>query len=147
MIPYTRSTSGEKARSQITKILQRFGAEKVGFMEDFNSQSVLLAFTWRGRNIQMTASAKGWAELYLRDRPWNRHSRKPKQEYERAALEQGMVAVNSVLRDWVKGQLTAIECGLMPFEHVFLPYTLLPNGLTVAQEFTGKFLTNGQQDT
>jgi len=39
-----------------------------------------------------------------------------------------MIAINSILRDWVKGQITAIECGLLKFEDAFLPVALLPDG-------------------
>ena len=44
-----------------------------------------------------------------------------------------MVAVNSILRDWVKGQIMAIETGLTEFQHVFLPYMLTASGETVAE--------------
>jgi len=30
-------------------------------------------------------------------------------DWEQSALAQGHVAVNSILRDWIKGQVTAIE--------------------------------------
>lgn len=36
-------------------------------------------------------------------------------------MTQGLSAVNSILRDWVKGQTTAVECGIPSFEAVFLP--------------------------
>jgi hypothetical protein len=32
------------------------------------------------------------------------------------ALKQDHVVVNSILRDWIKGQVTAIECGVLSFE-------------------------------
>ena len=47
---------------------------------------------------------------------------------EQAALRQGHVAVNSVLRDWIKGQVTAIETGVLSFEAVFMPYMLTADG-------------------
>jgi len=34
-------------------------------------------------------------------------------QWERAALDQGLIAVNSILRDWVKGQISAIETGIL----------------------------------
>ena len=37
---------------------------------------------------------------------------------------QGHIAVNSILRDWIKGQVTAIECGILSFEAVFMPFML-----------------------
>lgn len=30
-----------------------------------------------------------------------------------------------MLRDWVKGQTTAVECGIMSFEAAFMPHMLL----------------------
>ena len=43
------------------------------------------------------------------------------------------VAVNSVLRDWIKGQVTAIETGVLSFEAVFMPHMLTPSGQTVLE--------------
>ena len=66
-VPYASATSGTAARDEITKLLRRFGCESVGFMDDFEDHSVLLAFKHRGRAIQLRASARGWAALYLRE--------------------------------------------------------------------------------
>src|SRR5215831_4737052 len=69
-IPYASATSDGRARDEITKILRRFGCESVGFMDDFDKHEVLLAFTPRGRPIQLRASAKGWAQMVLKENPW-----------------------------------------------------------------------------
>jgi hypothetical protein len=128
-VPYEGATSGGKARDEITKLLRRFGCESVGFMDDFEDHSVLLAFKHRGRQIQLRASARGWAALYLKEHPYSySRSRKTKVEHEQAALKQGDLAINSILRDWVKGQLTAVECGMISFEAVFMPYLLTNDG-------------------
>jgi len=128
-VPYAGATSGATARDQVTKILRRFGCESVGFMDDFEKHEVLLAFTHRGRQIQVRASAKGWAQLYLRQHPWTYRRRSTtKIEYEQAALRQGHRAVNSILRDWIKGQMTAVECGILTFEAVFMPHMLTSDG-------------------
>jgi hypothetical protein len=128
-VPYENATSGAAARDEITKLLRHLGCEKVGFMDDYESGEILLAFSHRGRSIQLRASAKGWAQMYLRAKPYReQYSRKSRHEYEQAALKQGLVAVNSVLRDWVKGQITAIECGILSFEAVFVPYMLTNDG-------------------
>jgi hypothetical protein len=47
------------------------------------------------------------------------------------ALELGKIAVCSVLRDWVKGQITAVECGVMSFEAAFMSHMLLSDGRRV----------------
>jgi len=98
-------------------------------MDDFEKHEVLLAFTHRGRPVQMRASAKGWAQLYLKRHPYSygRH-RRHRVEYEQDALKQGHVAVNSILRDAIKGQVTLIECGILSFEAVFMPHMIAPDG-------------------
>ena len=131
--PYAAaSSSSMNARGEIVKMLQKFGCESVGFMDDFKEQSVLLQFLFHGRQIKLKVGAKGWATLFLKDNPWNHRRRTSRKDYEEIALEQGMIAINCILRDWVKGQLTAIECGLMPFDHVFLPYMITASGETIA---------------
>lgn len=127
-LPYAGATSGNAARGEILKILQRFGCQSVGFMDEFDTHTLILAFTWRGRQIQLRATAQGWANAYLRENPWNNRRYGTKHDYEAKALRQGMVAVNSILRDWIKGQVTAVETGILTFEGVFMPYMLMNDG-------------------
>lgn len=136
MIPYENAKSGMAARDEITKLLRRFGCESVGFMDDFDDNSVLLAFKHKGRPIQLRASAKGWAALFLKDRPWSSRKRKRRAEYEDDALRQGIVSVNSILRDWVKGQIVAVECGMMPLDAVFMPYFVGRDGRSLYEHVT-----------
>jgi hypothetical protein len=127
-IPYANATSGSGARDELTKILRRLGCESVGFMDDYQAHEVLLAFKHRGQAVQLRASAKGWAQRWLKENPWTYRRRSTKQEWEQAALQQGHVVTSSILRDWVKGQVTAIECGILSFEAVFMPYMLTNDG-------------------
>lgn len=127
-IPYATASSGLKAREEIQKILRHFGCESVGFMDQFDTKTVILAFTRGGRQIQLRASAQGWANAYLRENPWTDRRHSTKHEWEQAALDQGMIAVNSILRDWVKGQVTAIETGILVFDHIFMPFMLAADG-------------------
>jgi hypothetical protein len=127
-VPYASAASGANARDEITKLLRRFGCESVGFMDDFEKHEVLLAFTHRGRQIQLRASAKGWAQMFLKAAPWTHRRRGSRTDYEQTALRQGHTAVNSILRDWIKGQMTAVECGILSFEAVFMSYMLTSDG-------------------
>lgn len=132
-VPYEGATTGLEARGELTRILRRFGCESVGFMDDFEKHEVLLAFTHRGRQVQLRASAKGWAAMYLAAHPWNNRRRSSEREHRDRALRQGLVAVNSILRDWIKGQVTAVECGILSFEAVFFPYMLTHDGRPVIE--------------
>jgi len=51
------------------------------------------------------ASAKGWAQMQLKDNPWTPRRQVARVEHEQAALRQGHVTVNSILRDWINGQI------------------------------------------
>src|SRR5262245_34813358 len=128
MTPYASATTGTKARDEITKLLRRFGCEEIGFMDNYTDHAVLLAFTHRGRRVQLNASAKGWAAMWLRENPHTQRCRRSRVEDEQDALAQGPVADTSVLRDWIIGQLVAVECGVLTFEAVFMPYMLTNDG-------------------
>ena len=101
--PYASATTGRKARDEITKVLRRFGCEEIGFKDNYTDQSVLLYFRHRGRQMQLEVSAKGWARMWLKENPQSYRSRQSRHEYEQQAYEQGQIAVNSMLRDWIKG--------------------------------------------
>jgi hypothetical protein len=137
-VPYEGATSGHKAREEITGLLRRMGREEVGFMDDFGKHEVLLAFRHRGRPVQLRASAKGWAAMYLKARPYGSRTRGTKANYDAKALRQGLIAVNSILRDWVKGQVVAVECGMMSFEAVFMPHMLTSDGRPLIEHITEK---------
>lgn len=146
-VPYSTATSGATARDEITKVLRRFGCESVGFMDDFDKHEVLLAFSHRGRPVQLRASAKGWAQMFLKQEPWTSRRRGSKAEYEQAALRQGHVAVNSILRDWIKGQMTAVECGILSFEAVFMPYMLTSDGRPLIERLAETDMLPKPQET
>jgi len=40
------------------------------------------------------------------------------------------------LRDWIKGQVTAVECGILSFEAVFMPYMLTIDGRPLIERVT-----------
>jgi len=126
--PYANASTGEAARGEIRKLLQQFGCESVGFMDNFAKHELLLAFAYKGRNIELRASAEGWAQGFLKESPYNHRRKSSQEQWKQKALDQGMIAVNSILRDWVKGQITAIDTGILTFDHVFLPHMLATDG-------------------
>lgn len=132
-VPYASAISGQRAREEITKILRRFGCDEIGFYDAFDKHEVLLQFTHRGRPFQIRVSAKGWAQLYLKEKPWTPNRRASRADYEQAALKQGYVALNSILRDAVKAQVTAVECGIVSFKAVFMPYMVTADGRPVVE--------------
>ena len=58
-------------------------------------------------------------------------------------LTQRQIAANSVLRDWLKGQLTAREWGVLSFDEVLTTYMFTESGGTLAQHIKAKGLLPG----
>lgn len=133
-LPYENATSGNNAITEIQKMLRGFGCTKFGTGEDFETGELFVQFEHRGRMVMLKASARGYAAAWLREHPYNPSRHKlSRAQYEAKALSIGGVAVYSILRDWVKGQVTAIEIGMMSFEAAFLSHILLPSGMRVIE--------------
>jgi len=129
-LPYETATAGDQALVALQRSLSAFGCQSFGTMIDEEHQKIIVAFRWRNRNVQLEASWKGYATAWTKKHPYagSSYNEKRKRAYQQKALERGRVAVCSVLRDWVKGQVTAVECGIMSFEAAFMPHMLLPTG-------------------
>jgi hypothetical protein len=133
-LPYENSTSGERALGEIQKLLRGFGCNKFGSMIDDERGEIFVQFEYRTRPVSVKASIKGYAAAWLKEHPHNpSRSRCTRVEHERKALDVASVAVYSILRDWIKGQITAIETGILSFEAAFLGQILLGNGKTVLE--------------
>lgn len=129
-LPYSNSTSGKTAMNDLQKILQAFGAQSFGFFEDYENGTLTVQFKYHDQRVSVTASAKGYAVALMKTR---KDKRRPALWKESEALAQGHIAVFSILRDWIKGQVTAVECGILSFQGAFLGQVLLPNGETVLE--------------
>lgn len=132
-LPYENATSGSNAIQEIQKMLRGFGCAKFGTGEDFETGELFVQFEHRGRMVMLKASAKGYAAAWLKEHPYSNRTRSTRVEHEAKALQVGGIAVYSILRDWVKGQVTAIEIGMMSFEAAFLSHMLLPSGMSVIE--------------
>lgn len=139
-LPYASATSGRKALEQIEKILIQFGCARFASGTDYESGDVFIQFEHRGRPVMFKASAKGYAAAWLRENPWSSRKQCTKEEHNRKALSIGSVAVYSILRDAIKGQVAAIETGIWTFEEAFLSHLMLPNGQRIIEEVESKRL-------
>ena len=133
ILPYANATSGNNALDNINKILTGFGCTRFGTMTDNEAGELIVQFTYRSRDVTVRASHRGYAAAWLRAHPYSYRMRKTKVQHEQAALEQARVSVCSLLRDWIKGQVTAVEVGILTFEGAFLGQILLPTGDTVLE--------------
>lgn len=145
-LPYERATSGNNAIAEIRKMLSAFGCTRFGTGEDFDTGELHVQFEHRGRRVHLKANAKGYAAAWLKAHPYSASRKSSRSEYEAKALQIGSVAVYSILRDWVKGQITAVEIGVMTFDAAFLSHLLLANGQSVIEHVESAKLLPAPQD-
>lgn len=88
-LPYEDATAGDKALATAQKILERFGCTSFGTMIDQERQCVIVAFKWRGRNVQLEASWKGYATAWLKAHPLDRARTWDRQKHDRRARVRG----------------------------------------------------------
>ena len=138
-IPYETATASDKALVELQRILGKFGCQAFSTGTDAEHGLTIVTFRWRDRNVRLEASWKGYAQALLVSRYGGRHNVANDQR----CLEQARVSVCSVLRDWVKGQVTAVECGALSFEAAFMPHMLLKDGRRVLDHIVSTNLLPG----
>ena len=139
-LPYETATSGKNAINDMQKIMKAFGATSFGCAEDFAKGEVAVHFEVSGRRVVVRASSRGYAAAWLKAHPWSHRMRLSQRDYQSKALAQGQLAVYSILRDWIKGPVTAIEVGMLSFDAAFLGQILLPDGRSVMDHVEGQRL-------
>lgn len=146
-LPYENASSGSSALDDIRKVLTRFGCTRFGTMTDNELGELIVQFTYRGRDVTVKASYRGYAAAWLREYPYNpsRH-RRTRQQHEARAVDQAQISVCSILRDWIKGQITAVEVGILTFEGAFLGQILLGNGKTIMEHVQAANLLPAPKD-
>jgi hypothetical protein len=130
-LPYENATNGANALEEIGKILTRFGCARFGTMTDNDAGELLVQFSHRGKDVSVKASYRGYAAAWLKAHPHSGRMKATKLQHDKNALEQAKISVCSILRDWVKSQITMIEIGILSFEGAFLGQILLADGKTV----------------
>lgn len=132
-IPYSDATAGDRALLELQRALAKFGCQCFGTAVDVERGVTVVSFKWRDRVVQLEASWKGYAETYVREvtKGWRKEKAGARRALELRAIEQARISVCSILRDWGKAQITAVESGVMSFEAVFMPHMLLRDGRRV----------------
>ena len=132
-LPYETATAGDKALVELQKTLQKWGCASFGTAVDVERGMTIVSFKWRDRVVKLEASWNGYAQALVRKRYGTQrvYDQRRRKAQDDAALEQARISVCSVLRDWTKAQITAVEAGVMSFEAAFMPHMLLRDGRRV----------------
>lgn len=132
-LPYENATAGDRAINEMQKTLSAFGCQSFGTMTDNERGCMMVSFKWRNRQVMLEANWKGYAVAWQKAHPYTYKSKGSRNDHDAKALAQAKISICSMLRDWVKGQTTAIECGVLSFEAAFMPHMLLPDGRRVIE--------------
>jgi len=135
-LPYENATSGNNAIQDMQKTLRSFGCQSFGHMLDYSTGELLVQFEYRGRKVSVRANSNGYAVAWLREHPHTSRTRSTLKEHQAKAKQIAEIAIYSILRDWIKGQVTAVETGILSFEAAFLAQILLQSGQTVLEHVT-----------
>jgi hypothetical protein len=112
--------------AEIRRVLSRYGADQFAYMEDPRRAAV--AFNCNGRNIRFILPMPAQVET----------AQTPKGRARKSAVALQAHA-QEVRRRWralslsIKAKLETVQSGIAEFETEFMPYMVLPNGKTVAE--------------
>lgn len=132
MPTYAKETtvSVDKSKAEIQRTLARWGASAFMYAED--GDDVLVAFKYSGLTVRLA--------LPMPDRNDATILRTPVSKELRTKDTQEKVYQQAIKQRWrglllmLKAKLEAIELGIVTFDQEFLPYLVLPSGLTVTDQ-------------
>lgn len=135
MSRYAENTevSVEKSRSEIERIVSRYGASS--FVSGFTGNRAQIVFEMRNRRIRFALVLPNKEQF--RNTPTRRYARSP--EEQNKAWEQGCRQKWRALALAIKAKMESVESGIAQFDEEFLPWVVLPTGLTIAETLLPTF--------
>ena len=130
-LPYESAKGGNAAFGEIQRLLDKFGADNFGVQQRNTDGVTLIAFEYRGVPVQIEVSWRDYADRYLEKNPYHNRRQSTSAEWTERALDHAKRVAPSILRDYVKAQLTLVECGSLSFEEVFFAQLVAPDGRRV----------------
>lgn len=125
----TTDTSSDASLAEIKRNLFRFGADEFAHGEDRTGATI--GFVLRGRHFRF--------RMQLPNRTDRRFTHTDQRRLPRSKAAQEREYETAVRQRWrslalvIKALLAGVDDGILTFEEAFLPYTLMPDGRTVAE--------------
>ena len=121
------SVSVDRSRAEIETILKKHGAEK--FMYAWDADKAVIAFRAGNRNIKFAVPLPRREDFKATHTGRHRKISRIEDIFEAETRRKWRA-----LALLVKAKLVGVQDGIASFETEFMPYTVLPNGRTVAEE-------------
>lgn len=122
------TVAAEKSRMEIEQTLSRYGADSFGYMTDPITSTI--GFKHKGRLIRISVPKPQPKDM---KRPRRYQYGWPTDLQKQEWIDQENRRRWRSLLLVIKAKLEAIQSGIATFEDEFLPYTVMPNGQTVAE--------------
>lgn len=120
------AVTADHSIAEIRKVLTRYGAGQFAYMEDARHAAV--AFNANGRNIRFILPLPARVEVTKTPKGRSRKSTVVDQAHAQEIRRRWRALALSI-----KAKLETVESGIAEFETEFMPYMVLPNGKTVAE--------------
>ena len=136
----TKTTiSPEKSQQELMAILRKYGADKLGTMEDRKTNKALLYFQFKNLDIEITLSLPSKGEFARTDGGKQRTAAAQEEAWQQAIRSRYRVLVLAT-----KAKLEAVECGLSTVEQEFLAFVTLPGGTHVGEVLVPRLIQAGK---
>lgn len=131
LLNYTTKIDADKTASEIAKCLSMHGAQAV-LTEYDPKESTITAISFQ---IELNGTKIGfrlpcdWKPVYQVMTKGRRIQRRSESEYHLQAVRTAW----RIVKDWVEAQMALVETQMVTTQEVFLPYAVMKNGRTLAQ--------------
>lgn len=142
---YARETTVAvaKSRQEIDSILRKWGANQLQWSDDYEGGRAQLRFLWKHEDVSYVArfNIQLPTDEDLRSESVDgRTGGFSQTKYDKAVKRRGMVE-HRELCFFIKAAFVAVEAGIIPAEHIFLPFIEGGDGLTVAEAIMPRLST------
>ena len=144
LLNYTSEVDADKSIAQISKMLGAHGAQKV--MTDYKDGAIsALSFALEVNGKMMGFRLPcDWRPVYEILTSGKRMYEEYDKRHARQQSEWKLQAVRTawrIIKDWTEAQMALIDTTMVKTQDVFLPYTVMSDGRTLADNVNdGKFL-------
>jgi len=134
---YARETTVPvaKSRQEIDTVLRKWGANQLQWSDDYENGRAMLRFLWKHGDDSFIArfSIQMPTDSQLREECVDgRNGDFSQTKYDKATKRRGMIE-HRELALFIKAAFVAVEAGIIPAEHIFLPFIEGGDGMTVAE--------------
>lgn len=130
----TTTVNPEASRAEIEGILRRYGASKFAYAWD--EDKAFVAFVAHDRQVRFVVPLPPYEDFATKRVKVNQSAAQTKRlspEQQQREYDQAVRQRWRALALVVKAKLEAVDAGIAEFSTEFLPYTVLPDGRTVAE--------------